>query len=146
MKETEKFVRRCLVILSIHTGRRDMPKVCQSKKHIHTHTHTHTHGKWIRSCRLRLCPQPHGWAPVHYAGAKGRAKQSPGAWPGARTSTNCNANCGVVTRRPTKTPVVDGLCRSQGLLPPKAMTRYSFILLSRERQLCMSFLPKEIMP
>ena len=38
----------------------------------------------------------------------------------------------------------DGLCRRP--LPPQSMTRYSFILLSRERQLCVSFLPKEIMP
>ena len=35
----------------------------------------------------------------------GRAKQSPGAWPGARRSTNCNANCGVSTQSPTRTPV-----------------------------------------
>ena len=31
-------------------------------------------------------------------------------------------------------------------LSPQSMTRYSFILLSQERQLCVSFLPKEIMP
>ena len=43
----------------------------------------------------------------------GRAKQSPGAWPGARRSTDCDTNCGVGTRSPTQTPAADGLCRSQ---------------------------------
>ena len=68
------------------------------------------------------------------------------AWPGARRSIDCDADCGVGTRSPTWTPVNDGLCCNQRPLPPQSMTRYSFILLSQERQLCVSFLPKEIMP
>ena len=100
----------------------------------------------MSSCLLRLRPQPVGWVPVHYAGAMGRAEQSPGAWPGTCRSTNCDASCGVGTRSPTWTSVADGLCRSRAFLPPQSMTRYSFIFLSQERQLCVSFLPKEIMP
>ena len=46
----------------------------------------------------------------------GYAKQSPGAWPGTRRSTDCNANCGVGTRSPIRTPVADGLCRSRRAL------------------------------
>ena len=38
------------------------------------------------------------------------------------------------------------LLPSQQSCPPQSMTRYSFILLSREKQLCVSFLLKEIMP
>ena len=134
------------------------------KTHTHTHTHTdmhtqtnkqtntHTHtngknGKWIRSCcSLRLRPQPDGWVPVHYTGAMGHAKQSPQAWPGTHKITHCDTNCGVGTRRPTRTPTANGLCRSRGPLPPQSMSRYSFILLSRERKLRMSFLPNEMMP
>ena len=60
---------------------------------------------------------------MHYAGAMSCAKQSPGAWPGTRRSTDCDANCGVGTQSPTRTSVADGLCRSRGPLP-QSMTRY----------------------
>lgn len=40
-------------------------------------------------------PQPDGRVFVHYAGTIGRAKECPGAWPGARMSTDCDANCDV---------------------------------------------------
>ena len=115
---------------------------------MHAHTRTCTH-KWQMDKELSLngnAPSQMGWVLVHYAGAMGGAKQSPGAWSGARRSTDCDTNCGVGTRSPTQTPVADGLCRSRRPLPPQSKTRYSFILLSRERQLCASFLPKEIMP
>ena len=36
-------------------------------------------------------------------------------------------------------------CQVSGLVHPQSKTRYSFMLLSRERQLCVNFLPKEIM-
>ena len=49
---------------------------------------------------------------MHYAGATGRAKQSSGAWPGTRRSTDFNANCGVNTQSPTRAPVADGLCHT----------------------------------
>ena len=50
---------------------------------------------------------------LHYAGAMGHAKQSPRAWPGTCRSPDCDANCGVGTRSPTRTPVADGLCSSR---------------------------------
>ena len=44
----------------------------------------------------------------------GRAEQSPGAWPGTRRSTDCDANCGVGTRSPTMTSVADGILLQSG--------------------------------
>ena len=58
-------------------------------------------------------------------------------WPSlARCSCARCAYCGVGTRSPTLTPVADGLCCSLRPSPPQSMSRYSFIPLSRERQLC----------
>ena len=73
-----------------------------------------------------------GWVPVHYARAMGRAKQSHEAWPGTRWSTDCDANCGVGKRSPTRTPMADGLCRSREPLPRQSMTRYSFLIYTPE--------------
>ena len=50
----------------------------------------------------------------------GCGKQYPGAWPGVHKSNDCDANCGVGTRSPTRTTVADGICRSWRPLPPKS--------------------------
>ena len=65
---------------------------------------------------------------------------------GAPTATPTVVWVWALEISPRRIPMADRLCCSRRPLPPQSKPRYSFILLRQERQLCASFLQKEIMP
>ena len=67
-----------------------------------------------------------GWVSVHYPGAMGDGKQSPGALPGCHRAPAVMPS--VVWA--SEVSVADGHCRTQGPLPPQSKTSYSFTLVS----------------
>ena len=75
---------------------------CNKFTHAHTHTHTQTHTH-THTHKLQIYKELplNGNEPSQMAGFQCPrqvlwAMQSPGAWPGARRSIDCNANCGLI--------------------------------------------------
>ena len=52
---------------------------------------------------------------MHDAGAIGRAKESPRAWPDDRRCHDCDVNYGMATRSLTQTPVAEDFVAVGGL-------------------------------
>ena len=82
-----------------------------------------------------VVPQPDGWVSVHYAGIMGRAKQSLGAWPGTHMSPTLMPTVVWAPVVPLGPQWLVDLSQSGRLCHLQSITRYSFILLSRKRQL-----------